>query len=104
MILHIIYLGAAIGFVRMPFLPCHHCARWSRCVFFTIAALFMFMAVLGLARDLGYLDLSQHQKLVLEHYMRGIQGFILGCVFVLLVSGNLLGTRLEEDVKDETVA
>ena len=104
MILHIIYLGAAIGFVCMPFMPCHHCAGWARRVFFTIAGLFMLMAVLGLARDFGYWVLSQHQKLVLEHSMQAIRGFIIGCVFVLLVSGNLLGTRLEEDVKDDHVA
>ena len=104
MILHIIFLGAAIGFVCMPFNGWHYCAGWARRVFFTIAGLFMSMAVLGLVLDLGYWSLSRHQLSVLEHYEQVICGFILGCVFVLLVSGNLFGSIREEDVKDDHVA
>jgi hypothetical protein len=101
MIEHIIDLGGAFAFVAMPFMRWHYCIGWARCVFFTIAGLFMSMAVFGLAIDLGYWDLSRHQLSVFEHYMTGVRGVIIGCTFVLLVSGNLFRKRI---VKDETVA
>jgi hypothetical protein len=101
MIEHIIYLGAAIGCAAMPFRRLHSCASWARWVFFTVAALFIFMGICGLVLDLGYWDLSKHARSVFGSYMQVIRGFIIGCSFALLVSGDLAGKKI---VKDETVA
>jgi hypothetical protein len=101
MIEHIIYLGAAIGFVAMPFRRLRCCSTWSRWVFFTVAGLFIFMGVFGLALDLGYWDLSRHDRSVFGSYMQVIRGFIIGCSFALFVSGDLVGKKI---LKDEAVA
>jgi hypothetical protein len=59
------------------------------------------MAVCGLAIDLHYWDLSRRELSTFDSYVQVIRGFVIGCTFVLLVSGNLLRKRI---VKDEAVA
>jgi len=88
MIEPITYFGAAIGFAAMAFCRSRSCASWARWVYLTVAGLFVFMALCGFALDFDYWDLSKHGRSVLESYMQVIRGFILGCVFVLIVSGN----------------
>jgi hypothetical protein len=101
MMIHIIELGAAVGFAATPFKRLRCCSAWSRWVFFTVAGLFLFMGVCGLALDLHYWDFSRHGLSVFRYYMQGIRGFVIGCSFVLLVSGDLVGKKV---VKLETVA
>jgi hypothetical protein len=101
MIEHIIYLGVAVGFIAMPFRRSYSCDTWARRAFFTIAALFIFMAVCGLAIDLHYWDLSRRELSAFWSYMQVVRGFIIGCTFVLLVSGNLFRKKI---AKDEAVA
>jgi hypothetical protein len=101
MIEHVIYFGSAIGFCAMPFTRRHYCVGWARWVFFTVAGLFTFMAVCGLAIDLHYWDLSRRELSAFDSYMQVIRGFVIGCTFVLLVSGNLFRKRI---VKDGAVA
>jgi hypothetical protein len=94
---HIIYLAAAIGFVAMPFRRSYFCAGWARWVCFTVAGLFVFMAVYGLALDLHYLDFSRHELSYIGSLMQAIRGFIIGCAFVLLVSGNIFRKKVLND-------
>jgi hypothetical protein len=101
MVEHIIYLGAAIGGVAMPFSRSRSRATWSRWVIFTLAGLFFCMAVCGFAVDLHYWDFSEQWRRVFRSYMQVIRGFIMGCSFVLFVSGDLVGKKI---LKDEDVA
>ena len=101
MIEHIIYLGAAVGSIATPFTRRYYCIGWARWVFFTVAGLFLFMAICGLALDFHYWDFSRHELSVFGSYMQAIRGFIIGCYFVLFVSGNLYRNKI---LKDEAVA
>ena len=99
MIEHVIYLGAAIGCAAAPFSRLRSRAPWACLVFFTLAGLFLIMAVCGLALDLHYWDLSGQGLLIFRSYIQLIRGFIIGCLFVLLVSGNFLGKKI---IRNET--
>ena len=64
---YVIYLIVAIGFAMAPFRRSFSCDTWARWTFFTIAGFFIIL---------------------------GVCGFIIGCSFALLVSGNLFGKRI----------
>ena len=100
-LIHFIYFGTAVSFVIMSFKRSRVRAVWARSIFFTISGLFMIMAVCGLAVDLHYWNLSKHDLSQLEYHLQAIRGFVLGCAFVLLVSGELVGKKV---LKDEAVA
>jgi hypothetical protein len=100
MIEHIIYLGAAIGFAGMPFRRSYSCDAWARWIFFTVAGIFIIMGGCGLALDLHYWDFSRHELYAFGSFMQVIRGFIIGCAFTLLVSGNIFRKKA---LKDEPV-
>jgi hypothetical protein len=99
--IHFIYLGAAASFAVTPFKRSRERATWARWIFFTVAAVFIFLAACGLSLDFQFWQPTEHGRRLLEHYLEGVRGFLLGCVFVLLVTGQLFGKRV---LKDETVA
>jgi hypothetical protein len=98
---HIIDLGSAIVFVVLPFFGSRTRAAWSRWLYFTIAGLFLFKGAIGLSLDSHFWELSEHGQSVYEHWLSFIRGFILGCIFALIVSGNIKGKTV---FKDEAVA
>jgi len=98
---HIIDLGSAIVFVIIPFFGSRARAAWSRWLYFTIAGLLVFMGISGLALDSHFWELSIHGQSVYEHWLHLVRGFILGCIFALIVSGNVKGKTV---LKNEAVA
>ena len=61
----------------------------------------MLMAVCGLAVDFQLWNPPNIVRSRLESYLHGVRGFLLGCMFVLLVSGELMGKKI---LKNEFVA
>ena len=100
-IIHFIYLGAAASFAVMPFKRSRERAAWARWIFISVAAVFLLLAVCGLSVDFQYWQPTEHGRQNLVHYLDGARGFLLGCVFVLLVTGQLFGKKI---LKNETVA
>jgi hypothetical protein len=98
---HIIYFGSAVAFVVVPFQRSRSRAAWARRIFFTIAGLFMVLAVSGISLDFELWNPSRRLRFDLPRYFEGLRGFLLGCFFVLLVSGELLGKKI---LRDEVAA
>jgi len=100
MIEELAYLGGAIGFAVLPFIPARSRAAWSRWIFFALSFLFVMVAVVGLVLDSGFWNISKQAQWALWYSATCMRGLILGCVFVLLVSGELAGKKI---VKDERI-
>ena len=98
---HIINLVTAIIFAVIPFVGSRTRATWSRWIFFTISGLLIFIAASGLALDSHWWEFSKHGQSVYKNWLHIIRGFILGCIFALIISGNLEGKKV---LKDETAA
>jgi hypothetical protein len=97
-VIHILYFGSAVAIAIVPFQHSRSRAAWARWIFFAIAGLFLVLAVCGVALDFQLWNPSTPVRSETEHYLEGVRGFLLGCVFVLLVSGQLFGKKI---VKDE---
>ena len=93
-LIHLIYVGASVGCIIIPLKRSRSRACWARCIFFTVAGIFMLMAVCGLALDFQFWNPSKFVRLRLESYLQGIRGFLLGCMFVLFVSRELMGKKI----------
>ena len=100
-IIYFIYLGAAASFAVMPFKRSRERTTWAHWIFFTVAAIFLSLAVSGLSVDFQFWQPTEHARRYLVHYLDGARGFLLGCVFVLLVTGQLFGKK---PLKNEAVA
>jgi hypothetical protein len=98
---HFIDLGMAIVFGVMPFFGSRTRASWSRWLYFTIAGLLLLRGGSGLAIDSHFWELSKHGQTVYDHWLHLADGFILGCIFALFVSGNVDGKKV---LKDEVAA
>ena len=100
-IIHFIYLGAAVSFVVLPFKRSRQRAAWARWIFLTVAAVFLILAACGLSVDFQFWQPTALGRRNLEHYLDGARGFLLGCVYVLFVTGQLFGKKI---LRNETVA
>ena len=100
LIFDLIHLGAFCAFCAIPFLRLRVRAMWANWIIFTIAGLFLIMAVSRLALDLNYWSPFEHVRWRVDYWMQGTRGIILGSVLVLLVSRQLLGKRIAEDKDD----
>ncbi|MBA4389052.1 MAG: hypothetical protein C0404_13810 [Verrucomicrobia bacterium] len=100
LVVHILYLGGFVGSAVLPFIPLQSRAAWANGVLFTISGLFLIMAVSGLLLHLHYWTPSEYLALVLDRGFSSIGSFLVGCFFVLLVSGEFMGRRT---IKDKTV-
>ena len=101
MLIHLIYVGASVGCVFIPLKRSRSRACWARWIFFAVAGIFMAMGLCGLALDFQVWNPSNIARSRLEGWLQAIRGFLLGCMFVLLLSGELKGKKI---VKDEVVA
>src|SRR5689334_16523457 len=95
---HLIFLGAALGMVGLVFRPLRSRAVWTRWIFFTISGLFLVLGICGLAVDLHYWNFSSQAWFRFERQMQFVRGLIIGCFFVLLVSGELFGKKISRAV------
>jgi hypothetical protein len=93
LVTHCVYFGAAVSVAVLPFKYPRSRAAWARWVFFTISGCFMSLAVCGLLVDFHYMNPSK----LLTYYLQGVRGFLLGCTFVLLVSGEFVGKKISKD-------
>lgn len=98
---HFIYLGAAFGCAVVPFMRSRERAAWASRVFFTVAAVFLILAVCGLSVDFQFWQPTARGRMGLEHFLDFARGFLIGCVFVLLVTGQLFGKKI---LKNKSVA
>jgi hypothetical protein len=89
----IIYLLAATGFAAAPFRRSSSCDTWAHWTFYTVAVAFIILGVCGLLVNLGRWDLSPHELSMFRSASQAVRGFIIGCSFVLFVSGNLFGKK-----------
>jgi hypothetical protein len=93
--LFIFYISALpLHFFALPFERSRLRAPWARCVCFTISGLFLILAACGLALDVHLWNPPEPLRSNLEHYLEGLRGFLLGCVFVSLISGELIGRKI----------
>lgn len=99
-IIHFIYFGAGVSFAVLPFKRSRERTNWARWIFCTVAAGFLIVAACRLSVDFQVWQPTEHGRRNLEYYLQGIRGFVLGCVFVLLVSGQLFGAK---SLKNELV-
>lgn len=99
-LIHFIYLGASVSFAVAPFMGSRFRANWARRIFATISVLFLILAGFGLALDFRLFNSAISDRSQLELGLQVIRGFLLGCVFVLFVSGELAGRKVlkNEDV------
>jgi hypothetical protein len=100
-----IYFGSAIAIACMPFSRKRSRAPWARWIFLTIAALFVVLAVCGGALEFQLWVPSKSIRLETDRQLQGIRGILLGCVFVLFVSGEFYGrkngARHESDLRND---
>jgi hypothetical protein len=92
-LIHFLYLGASVAFFALPLRRSRLRAPWARWVCFTISGLFLILAAGGLALAMHLWNPLEPLRSNLEHYLEGLRGFLLGCVFVLLISGELIGRK-----------
>jgi len=90
----------------MPFSRKRSRAPWARWIFFTVAALFIVLAVCGGALEFQLWVPSNNIRLETERQLQGIRGILLGCVFVLFVSrefyGRKKGAGHEPDLRNDS--
>jgi hypothetical protein len=96
---YIIFLVSAVAFAMRPFTRRSPRETWARVTFFAIAVLFLILGVCGLLIRLNYWSLSRPEFSEFRYASQAVLGFIMGCCFTLLVSGNLFGNRILPEKK-----
>lgn len=84
-ILHIVYVVGAVCCVFLPLDQSRVRAPWARWIFWVVAILLVTLGLDGFAEDL---------HLWPYHILPGIRGFVLGLLFVLIVSGQFGGRKI----------
>jgi len=97
--IHIIYFCGSILFAYFPLDRSRERAPWARWLFFTVALLVMLLALHGFAADFHFSLPLPRLPFWLAEFV--IQGFVLGVIFALIVSGQLYGKKL---VRSEVAA
>jgi hypothetical protein len=100
---HLIYIGSSVCFGSFPFDRSRLRAPWANRVALTIAGILMIMGGYGLILDLEVWNPSRQVQSHLGYLIQGMGGFLLGCVFALFASGELMGKKIEKDDMGKTL-
>ena len=82
---------AAYGLV--PFTNKRIRAPWAKKVFIVSSVVGVARGAVGLAWDLGWLRLGAEEGVPLDNFLSMIGGLLLGFIFSLIFSGQLVGRR-----------
>jgi len=69
-------------------------ARWAKGIFVLIGLIGCAMGAVRVALEMHWLQLSDHNDYVIHTMLSEVGGLLLGFIFSLILSGQLLGTKL----------
>jgi hypothetical protein len=91
-----------VGFATYAFIPFDKKrlrARWAKVVFIVSAVIGIARGMVGLAWDLNWFVLGSEASRWLDSYLYMVGGLLLGFIFSLIFSGQLVGAKRVGDSK-----
>ena len=91
-----------IGFTCFAFFPLDKKrirARWSKFIFVASGVLGIARAAVGLMFDIGWVVVTNNVSYEVHAALHAVDGLLLGFIFSLILSGQLLGSRRLDDVE-----